>query len=75
MVTVCLFGFGLLVLFVLGLSVPLRPDVSTVEKRELEKFPVFQWESFLDGEYFNQITLWYADTFPFGRRFLPPTPR
>ena len=57
MITVCLFSTGLLFLFILGLVMPLRPHVSDVEKRELEKFPEFQWESFFSGEYFNQITL------------------
>ena len=70
MITVCLFSTGLLFLFILGLVMPLRPHVSDVEKRELEKFPEFQWESFFSGEYFNQITLWYADTFPFRERLL-----
>lgn len=69
-VTLYLFAFGLLALFILGLSMPLRPKVSEVEKRELEKFPSFQIDSFLNGEYFNQIALWYADTFPFREALL-----
>ena len=63
--TVYLFAAGLFLLFVLGMAMPLRPKVSEVEKRELEKFPEFQMETFLNGEYFSQITTRYADTFPF----------
>lgn len=68
--TVYLFVIVLLVLFLLGLSIPLRPKVSDVEKRELERFPEFHLDSFLNGEYFSQITLWYADTFPFRETLL-----
>ena len=69
-VTLYLFVIGLLVLFILGMSIPLRPKVSDVEKRELERFPQFQLNTFLSGEYFSQITLWYADTFPFRETLL-----
>ncbi|HJA71658.1 MAG TPA: hypothetical protein IAA07_08810 [Candidatus Lachnoclostridium stercoravium] len=68
--TVYIFGLGLLLLFVLGMALPLRPTVSDVEKRELEKFPKFQLETFLNGEYFGQISTWYADTFPFREKLL-----
>ena len=68
--TVYLFAAGLFLLFVLGMAMPLRPKVSEVEKRELEKFPEFQMETFLNGEYFSQITTWYADTFPFRETLL-----
>lgn len=69
-ITACLFGIGMLAMFGLGLALPLRPEVSDVEKRELEHFPEFQLDSFLNGDYFNQITLWYADTFPFRETLL-----
>lgn len=68
--TVYIFGLGLFFLFVLGMALPLRPKVSEVEKRELEKFPEFQIETFLNGEYFSQISTWYADTFPFREALL-----
>lgn len=64
-----LFFVGMFLLFILGLIFPLRPAVSEIEKRELEKFPDFTWETFANGEYFSQISDWYADTYPF-REFL-----
>lgn len=69
-ITVGLFVVGMLAMFGLGLALPLRPKVSDVEKRELEHFPGFHLDSFLDGDYFSQITLWYADTFPFRETLL-----
>ena len=56
---------GLLCLgFLLGLCWFLRPEKSESEKRELTKFPKFTMDSFLSGEYTDQISVWYADTFP-----------
>lgn len=54
----------LIVVFVLGLLIPLRPSVSELEKRELTKFPKFTLSGMLDGSYFSELELWYADTFP-----------
>lgn len=51
--------------FLLGMAIPLRPDKSIDEKRELTKFPTFTFKSFVDGDYFKRISTWYADTFPF----------
>ena len=50
--------------FILGLCWFLRPAESETEKRELTKFPTFTVESFLSGEFTDQVSLWYADTFP-----------
>ena len=55
--------------FLLGLCWFIRPDKSETEKRELTKFPAFTVESFLSGEFTDQVSLWYADTFP-GREAL-----
>ena len=55
----------LFIIAIIGLIIPLRPKTSTIEKRELEKWPEFSSESFWDGSYFNGISTWYADTFPF----------
>lgn len=60
-----LFFFTLGIGCVLGLLLPIRPSKSELEKRNLTKFPTFTVESFLGGEYFNNLSLWYADTFPF----------
>ena len=50
--------------FIAGLCWFLRPATSETEKRELTEFPSFTVESFLSGEFTDQVSLWYADTFP-----------
>lgn len=65
-------GFALAVPFLLVLTVitvvsfiiPLRPTQSQMEKRNLAEFPEFSWESLVSGSYFDDITLWFSDTFP-----------
>lgn len=54
----------LLVMTAVGLMIPIRPTVSSVEKRDLTSFPEFSVGDFLDGTYTSNIGLWYADTFP-----------
>ena len=57
---------GVMVLgFVLGLAFFLRPSYSESEKRELTPFPTFTVSDFLSGKYTEQISTWFADTFPF----------
>ena len=41
-----------------------RPDTSEVEKRKLAEFPKPTLSSFLNGEYFYDLSLWYSDTYP-----------
>lgn len=48
----------------IGLLFFVRPKKSSVEKRELAKFPSFTVTSFLDGSYFEEVSLWYSDTYP-----------
>lgn len=48
----------------IGLLFFVRPKTSSVEKRELAKFPSFTVTSFLDGSYFEAVSLWYSDTYP-----------
>ena len=50
--------------FILGLCWFIRPAESETEKRELTKFPTFTVQSFLSGEFTEEVSLWYADTFP-----------
>ncbi len=69
-VALALFSVTLLGLFVLGLITALRPAVSELEKRSLAKFPEFSMESFLNGDYFADISLWYSDTYPFRENIL-----
>lgn len=48
---------------VIGL-IPFRPSTSEVENRNLTAFPALSVESFLDGSFFTDVSLWYADTYP-----------
>ena len=54
----------LAVLTVASMILPLRPTVSYMEKRELAKFPEFSLEALVSGSYFDDISLWFSDTFP-----------
>ncbi len=54
----------LTVLTIASFIIPLRPTVSYIEKRELAKFPEFSVESLTSGDYFDDITTWFSDTFP-----------
>lgn len=58
------FFLVLAVLTVVSFLVPLRPTFSNSEKRELTSFPEFSVSSLVSGEYFDEITLWFSDTFP-----------
>lgn len=64
------FSLCLALMAVVALIIPLRPKESAVEKRALTKFPGFSIESFLSGEFLNQVSTWYADTFPFREKLL-----
>lgn len=41
-----------------------RPKRSEVEKRDLKTFPKFSFSSLAKGDYFDEISLWFSDTFP-----------
>lgn len=58
------FFITLAVLTVVSFLIFLRPDRSYMEKRELAKFPEFSWDALVSGDYFDDITLWFSDTFP-----------
>ncbi len=53
-----------LLIFIIGLAFFARPERSENEKRDLTPFPTFTLESFLNGEFTAQLSLWYSDTFP-----------
>ena len=40
-----------------------RPTVSEIEQRKLTEMPVFSVESLTDGSYFQQLSLFFSDTF------------
>ena len=54
----------LAVLTVVAFIIPLRPTESEREKRELTAFPAFSVDALLSGSYFDEVTLWFSDTFP-----------
>ena len=54
----------------IALYLPLRPTYSEAEKRELTKFPKFSFSAVADGSYFDGISTWYADTFPWREMFM-----
>jgi len=58
------FAAVMLVMGIIGLLLFLRPETSTLEKRDLAKFPAFSWSDFADGTWFKDIDTWYADTYP-----------
>lgn len=51
-------------LTIVSFILPLRPTQSQMEKRNLAEFPDFSWETLVSGSYFDDITLWFSDTFP-----------
>ena len=58
------FFVTLAVLTVVSFIIPLRPSQSQMEKRNLAEFPEFSRESLLSGDYFEDISTWFSDTFP-----------
>lgn len=54
----------LAVLTVVAFIIPLRPTQSWSEKRALAEFPEFSLEALVSGEYFDDINIWFSDTFP-----------
>lgn len=64
------FSAVLMLMAIIALIIPLRPKESKVEKRTLTKFPAFSVQGFLNGEFLNGVSTWYADTFPFREALL-----
>ena len=48
----------------IGLLFFARPTTSAVEMRNLTRFPEFTAERFMNGAFFTDFSLWYADTYP-----------
>lgn len=49
---------------VTGLMFFMRPDTSEAEGRKLTEFPKLTLNTFLDGTFFSEVSLWYSDTYP-----------
>lgn len=58
------FFIVLTVLTVVSFIIPLRPERSYSEKRNLAQFPDFSVEALVSGSYFDDINTWFSDTFP-----------
>ncbi len=54
----------LIILTIVAFIIPLRPTRSYNEKRNLAEFPEFSVEALTSGSYFDDISLWFSDTFP-----------
>ncbi len=52
------------VLTVVAFIIPLRPTQSYSEKRALASFPEFSVDALVSGTYFDDINIWFSDTFP-----------
>ena len=63
------FAFTILILALVGLIIPLRPSYSESEKRELAKYPKLSIKSLASGDFFDEFSTWYSDTYP-GRETL-----
>lgn len=57
-------------LTVVAWLLPLRPNSSDDEKRQLARFPEFSASALLSGEYFADIDAWFSDTFTFREHWL-----
>lgn len=64
------FFWVLISVSLIALIPSVRPSYSVTEKRELHKFPDFSFRSLFSGGYFDDIGLWYSDTFPLRDSFV-----
>lgn len=68
--TVTVFLLFLAVMTVVALYLPNRPTYSELEQRNLTEFPKATPVTVLNGEFFDGINTWFADTFPKREVFL-----
>ncbi|MCD8382945.1 MAG: hypothetical protein LUC30_08540 [Clostridiales bacterium] len=64
------FGVAMAAFTILAMIYPLRPTYSDQERRTLSEFPEFSLSAVADGSYFEDISTWFADTFPLRDTFL-----
>lgn len=62
---ISVFMVSIIAVMIIAFIPALRPEYSESEKRELTKFPKFSVSALVSGDFFDEINLWYADTFPF----------
>ena len=65
-----MFRWTLVAFCLIGILLPLRPKKSNIEKRNLEKFPAVTLSGIMKGDFFADVSTWYADTFPFREKLL-----
>lgn len=58
---------------VMAWLIPLRPVTSQTENRNLERFPQFTVAALFDGSYFDDISVWFSDTFTFRETWISTT--
>ena len=68
--TVTIFMVLLYLFTLISLIIPLRPTYSELEQRNLTKFPTPTLATLSNGEFFEGVNTWFADTFPFREQFL-----
>lgn len=66
----CAFALIIGIFALASLLFPLRPKASGVEGRELAKFPRPSVETLWNGQFFEDVSTWYSDTFPFREKLV-----
>ena len=57
-------GAVVIVFAIIGILFWMRPTRSYVEKRDLAKLPALTLEGLWNGDYFDQVSTWYSETYP-----------
>lgn len=68
--TVTVFMVILYLFALISLIIPLRPTYSELEQRNLTQFPTPTLATLSNGEFFEGVNTWFADTFPFREQFM-----
>lgn len=68
--TVTVFLVTLYLFALISLIIPLRPTYSELEQRNLTEFPTPTLATLSNGEFFEGVNTWFADTFPFREQFM-----
>ncbi len=63
-IQVALFFIVFLAMAAWSLIIPLRPSHSEMEGRKLTAFPAVSFTALTSGSFFDDINMWFADTFP-----------